>query len=155
MLSRSRSVLLASACALALLTSATAFAQKAKAASVIVPYDQVQFVPLDPKNPDGIQIGVVSGNPQKGPAMFYLKIKPGSAPMHSHTADYHAVSVKGKTRHWVTGTEAEAATLETGSYWFQRGKQVHGDTCIGPEECVLFLQMKGKFDFKPAPQKQP
>ena len=151
MLSKTRSVLLVSACALALLTASTVLAGKGKYA--LVPYDQVQFVPLDPKNPDGPQIGVVSGNPQKGPSSFYIKLKPGTMPMHSHSADYTAVSVKGQTKHWVEGTDAEAASLAVGSYWFQPGRQVHGDACIGPGECVLFIQMKGKFDFKPAPQK--
>ncbi|HUP56857.1 MAG TPA: DUF4437 domain-containing protein [Bdellovibrionota bacterium] len=150
--SRSVTVLWASACALALLVGPMAFAAKGKSSGVITSYDKVQFFPMDPKNPDGGKIGVASGDPQKGAAQFYLKLKPGSAGMHSHSADYQAVVVKGDAKHWVTGTEADAETLKPGSYWFQARKQVHGDTCIGPDECLIFIDMKGKFDFIPAPQ---
>lgn len=125
------------------------YAGKAAKKAIILPAEEVKFFPMDPKNPEGGQMAVASGDPQKGPSAIYLKLKPGSPPIHAHAADYHAVLISGKAKHWVDGEEGNAKEMGPGSYWFQPGKQMHGDTCVGPEDCLLFLSLNKKFDFQP------
>jgi quercetin dioxygenase-like cupin family protein len=110
-----------------------------------------KYGPLDPNNPKGPEIAVLHGDPQKGGA-FLLKLPPGmKAPVHTHTADYHAVVLSGAPKHWLPGGDKKAKPLDAGSYWFQPGNQPHGDECTGKDPCVLFLVMTGAFDFAPAP----
>jgi quercetin dioxygenase-like cupin family protein len=132
----------------AFLAGPSAFATK-KPVGVTTSFDQIPWAPLDPKAPDGIQIGVVSGDPTKGAASFYLKMKKGANVPHTHSSDYHAVIVKGEAKHWTSGTEDEAPELERGSYWFQPKRQSHTDSCQD-SECVVFLHFMGKFDFIPS-----
>ena len=56
--------------------------------------------------------------------------------------------VDGKVRLWDLdgGEERE---LPPGSYVFQPGGAMHGDACVGPEDCVLFLHQHEKADFIP------
>ena len=130
--------------------SGAVYAGKAAAKSMVVlPYSEAKWFPIDPKNPEGPQLAVASGDPQKGPSAVYLKLKKGSAGIHSHTADYHAVLVSGTARHWDGEDGSQAKELNAGSYWFQPGKKDHGDECVS-DECVIFLQLASKFDFIPA-----
>jgi hypothetical protein len=70
--------------------------------------------------------------------------------MHTHTASYQAVLVKGQSKHWPAGAgeEAKAKVLNPGSHWYQPGKALHGDECLSAQ-CVLFLQFDGPYDFVP------
>ncbi|HEX4923389.1 MAG TPA: DUF4437 domain-containing protein [Bdellovibrionales bacterium] len=117
---------------------------------VTIAAEDVAFVPLDPNYPEGPQIGVVQGNPQKGRSTFFLKLKPGPTPLHSHSSSYQATVVQGMAKHWPKGGEATAKTLLPGSYWYQPKKQPHGDACVSQNECIIFIEMEGKFDFVPA-----
>ncbi|HEX4923388.1 MAG TPA: DUF4437 domain-containing protein [Bdellovibrionales bacterium] len=125
-------------------------AHAAKKEAVVTSFEAIKWFPMDPKNPDGGQMGVASGDPQKGASVTYLKLPKGPAPLHSHSADYHAVLVKGEAKHWAAGKEANAEVLKAGSYWFQPGKQDHGDECVSADGCVIALNLAGKFDFIPA-----
>ena len=101
---------------------------------------------LDPNNPKGPEIAVLHGDPSKGGA-FLLKIPAGGkAPIHTHTADYHAVVISGTPKHWLPG-DKKAKPVDAGSYWFQPGGQPHGDECVGKDPCVVLLIMPGAFDF--------
>jgi quercetin dioxygenase-like cupin family protein len=89
-------------------------------------------------------------------ASFFLKLPPGAKTgIHTHTSDYHAVVVSGAPKHWLVGGDAKAKPLASGSYWFQPGGQAHGDECTGKDPCVLFIVMKGAFDFAPAKDAKP
>ncbi len=125
-------------------------AKKAKEDSVITSMAGVKFMPMDPKNPEGIQIGSANGDVMNGAGVFYMKLKQGAAPMHSHTNSYHGVNVKGVVKHWVTGDEKSAPEMAVGSYWFQPGGQAHGDMCVSVDGCIVLLNFMGKFDFVPA-----
>lgn len=132
-------------------------AQAAKKTAVVTSIDAVNWFPMNPQAPDAGQMGVANGDPQKGAAVIYLKLPKGPAPLHSHTADYHAVLVKGEAKHWAPGEEAKAEVLKAGSYWFQPGKKDHGDECVSADGCVIALNVAGKFDFilaKTAPAKK-
>ncbi|HKE15755.1 MAG TPA: cupin domain-containing protein [Kofleriaceae bacterium] len=133
-------------CAVAgLATGAMAGGQKA---SVIVPIADAKFMPMDPAMPAGPAVAALDGDPTKGKSSVLLKLKKGSAPLHIHSADYHAVLVSGQTKHWDKGQDEKSAkTLGPGSYWFQPGKQPHGDACL-TDECIIYVTWAGKMDMK-------
>jgi quercetin dioxygenase-like cupin family protein len=58
------------------------------------------------------------------------------APPHTHSGDYYAVVVSGKFRHYLE-SEDEYKVLTPGATWFQKSHVVHGDWCVGPEDCIL------------------
>ncbi len=111
----------------------------------------VTFTPLDPAAPGGVNLAVVSGNPQgPGPVTLFLRIPKGPAPVHTHTAGYYGVVVRGQARHWPANGQASAQMLNPGSHWYQPGKAAHGDECLS-DECLLLIQMEGPYDFAVAP----
>jgi len=113
---------------------------------VVVPFEQAQFVPIDPSRPDGPQIAVLWGDRATGPFAMYLRMPEGSSPLHYHTADYHLVVIQGEMKHWSAGErEEDAAVLGPGSYWFQPGGQAHGDSCLS-DVCVMFVTFAGPHD---------
>lgn len=42
--------------------------------------------------------------------------------------------------------------LPPGSYVFQPGKQMHADTCLGSDECIIFITQEVGRDFIPKEQ---
>ncbi|HEU0185472.1 MAG TPA: cupin domain-containing protein [Blastocatellia bacterium] len=115
----------------------------------ITPFQEARFVPIDPARPDGSQIALLWGDPAKGPAATLFKSKKGAGPLHFHTSDTHVAVVQGTVKHWAEGEqEADAKPLGAGSYWFQPGNQVHGDSCVS-DECVIFVKWEGKIDGRP------
>ena len=122
-------------------------AQTKPPAQYVTSAEAVKFTPLDPKNPAGPSVAVVSGSLQgKGPITLFLKLSKGPAPLHTHTAGYFGIVVRGQAKHWPAGGEATAATLGPGSHWYQPGKAAHGDECVA-NECLLLIQMEGPYDF--------
>jgi quercetin dioxygenase-like cupin family protein len=119
--------------------------------SLTAPAD-LEYGKLDPNNPEGPDIAVVHGNPQDDEmsAVFLRVPAKGDAGVHTHTVGYHAVVVSGSPKHWLPG-EKKVKSLSPGDYWYQPGGQAHGDSCDGPDPCVLFILFEGKFDFAPAP----
>lgn len=126
-------------------------AKTAKPDYVLVPAGAAKFGPVDPKNPGGLQMAVLSGDPKTGPVAFFLKIPKGAAPIHWHSSDYYALTVEGNTKHWLPGKEADAKSNPPGTFWFQPGGATgpHGDECLS-DTCTVYVQMNGKFDFTPA-----
>jgi hypothetical protein len=129
-------------------------ADEADAPMTIQPYETVRFEPLDMRRPDGPQIAVLWGDPSSGPSAMFLKIARGVGAPHLHTSDYHLLVVEGVMQHWGPDqAEADAPQLRAGSYWFQRGNQVHTDACV-TDQCIMFVQWSGKRDARvAAPQK--
>jgi hypothetical protein len=118
---------------------------------IIVPSHEARFAPADPTRPDGAQIAVLWGDPQTGPSSMLLKLKNGAGPLHVHSSDYHLVLLAGTMKHWgERETQAQAAPLGAGSFWFQPGGQAHGDSCLS-DECLMFVHWKGKRDGRLAP----
>lgn len=135
---------LCAVCALAgFVAGASTSAQKQM---VVTPYPAARFAPLDPARPDGAQVAVLWGEPDRGESAMYLRIKKGEGRMHTHTADYHLVVIAGAMKHWAAGeAEADAKPLGPGSYWFQPGNQPHTDSCLS-EECLMFIKWEGRRD---------
>lgn len=141
-------------CVLIGLAAAGASAESQKQ-MIVLPSRDAKFIPFDPAHPEGPQFAVLSGDPKMGPVAVLLKLKKGSGPLHSHSADYHGMLIQGSARHWAQGQqEADAKVLDPGSYWFQPGGQVHGDACLS-DECLIFASFEGRMDVTraPAPRK--
>ena len=128
-------------------------AKTAKPEYTLVAAGSSKFAPVDPKNPAGIQMAVLSGDPKTGPTAFLLKLPKGAAPIHWHTANYWAVTVEGQTKHWLPGKEKDAKASGPGTAWYQPGGSdatAHGDECMS-DSCTVFVYMDKQFDFTPMP----
>jgi quercetin dioxygenase-like cupin family protein len=135
--------------------SGVALAVGAQAQSARTQYvtaaEAVKFTPLDPAAPGGVNLAVLSGNLQgPGPVTLFLRLPKGPAPMHTHSAGYYGVVVRGQAKHWPANGQAAAQVLNAGSHWYQPGKAAHGDECLS-DECLLLIQMEGPYDFAVAP----
>ncbi|MEQ1878955.1 MAG: hypothetical protein ABL958_20110 [Bdellovibrionia bacterium] len=146
------------------LISVSAFAGKGKGhgkhdghgkqAAVEMLIEDAKFSPMDPKNPNAPEIANANGDLWKGHAWFYMKMKKGESPIHMHSGDYHAVLLKGQSKHWAAEgkTVADAKVMNPGSYWFQPGGQFHGDACLDEAGCMVMIHTDKKFDFAVAPE---
>ena len=130
--------------------AAQATTAQTEPAQYVLSADAVKFTPLDPKDPGGINVSVVSGQLQgKGPVTFFMRLPKGPAPLHIHSANYHGTLVRGQAKHWPEGVQPKAQVLNPGSHWFQPGKAAHSDECLSAE-CLLLVQFESGFDFIPA-----
>ena len=112
----------------------------------MLPADEMQWQEMAPGSP--LKIVVIWGDRTKGEYAMLLKIPAGFvAPIHAHTGDYYALNLTGTWRHSFDGGEEKA--LPAGSYVFQPGLGMHGDACVGPEDCILFIHQHVKGDFIP------
>lgn len=94
----------------------------------------------------GLQFALLWGDRTEDDYAMIVRIEAGhSAPRHSHTADYHGVTIQGN---WVHnyGTRGERV-LGPGSYAFQAGGEDHDDRCAGPEDCLILIHQHGPRDF--------
>ena len=108
--------------------------------------DELQWQEAAPGSP--LKLVVLWGDRSKGEYAMLLKMPAGfSAPIHAHTGDYHGINLTGNWRHLFDG--GEQRNLPPGSYVFQPGMGMHGDDCIGPEDCILFIHQHVKGDFIP------
>jgi quercetin dioxygenase-like cupin family protein len=116
---------------------------------IVTPVEALKYVVEYPDQPSGPGIAVVTGDPAKTPVSMLIRMKKSVLPMHSHTADYQAVVIKGTMKHWAKGEDAaKAPRLRPGSWWSQPGKQVHTDACLD-EECVVYVHNTGVLDTIP------
>jgi len=113
---------------------------------VVVPFEAGRFKPTDPSRPEGTQIAVLWGEPDRGPSTMLMQMKKGNGRLHVHTADYQLVILEGTMTHWGAGDqESGAKPLGPGSYWFQPGGEPHGDSCL-TNECLMFISWAGARD---------
>ncbi|HEV8645027.1 MAG TPA: DUF4437 domain-containing protein [Burkholderiales bacterium] len=108
--------------------------------------DQMEWREMAPGSP--LRIVVLWGDRSKGEYAMLLKMPAGFvAPIHAHTGDYHGMNLTGSWRHSFEGGEQK--DLPPGSYVFQPGMGMHGDACVGSEDCILFIHQHVKGDFIP------
>jgi len=81
-----------------------------------------------------------------GPHGTFIRMPAGFvSPIHSHTEDYWGVVISGVA---VNRTpDAADIQLPVGSYWFQKGGELHITKCVSPNECLFFISQQGKFDY--------
>lgn len=101
-----------------------------------------------PASGDGPQMAFLWGTPQEGQKNgTFVRLPAGFAGrIRNHGSQFRAVAIQGKARHH--GTEAK--TLEPGSCFGSAGKAEYKITCEGPEACVLYVRLEGKYDIIPA-----
>lgn len=115
----------------------------------MIPHGDLEWVPMMPDTP--MQTVTLWGDPEKGPYGALVKVPPGfEVPMHAHTGDYSGINLQGTWRRLIEG--GEWVELPAGSYVFQPGKEMHADTCFGPDECILFITQNVGRDFIPKEQ---
>ena len=108
--------------------------------------DEMQWQDMGPGSP--LKFVVLWGDRSKGEYAMLLMMPAGFvAPIHAHTGDYHGVNLTGTWRHSFDGGEEKA--MAPGSYVFQPGMGMHGDACVGSEDCILFIHQHVKGDFIP------
>ena len=117
----------------------------------LVPTDKAVFFPVDPKYPDGIKISVVSGDPEKGPAAYLLKLPKGVVPNHWHTGEYYAVLVAGAQKHWLASSADHGNDNSAGSTWVQPAGEAfaEGDECM-TDSCTIFAFSPNGIGFRVA-----
>jgi len=97
-----------------------------------------------------LQVAVLWGDPGTGAHGRLIKLPAGfTAPLHWHTGDYHGVNVAGTWQHSFQDGDRDTQDLPQGSYVFQPGGGYHGDTCVGPEDCIFYLVQDTAADFHP------
>ena len=115
-------------------------------AGKMIPADQMEWKEYAPGSP--LKFVMLWGDRTKGEYAMLLKMPAGfEAPVHAHTGDYYGMNLTGSWRHAFDGGDEKA--LPPGSYVFQPGMGMHGDACVGPEDCILFIHQHAKGDFIP------
>jgi quercetin dioxygenase-like cupin family protein len=92
----------------------------------------------------GIQTATVEGDATKGPHHAFMKFDSGfTAPMHHHSANHFVTVVAGTLVLTVDGQEHR---LPAGSYFSFKNKGPHATSCAPGAECILFVDVRGKWD---------
>ena len=99
----------------------------------------------------GVKIAPLDGDPGKGPSHFFLKFVGGfSAPLHHHSANHFVTVVAGTLVLTVDGTEHK---LPVGSFVAFSNKTKHLTRCEAGPECILAMDVRGKWDIVPEAEK--
>lgn len=113
---------------------------------ILLGADEMDWNPARPGSP--LSVVVLWGKPGEGAHGRLLKLPAGfKAPVHAHTGDYNGINLTGTWRHYFDNGESK--DLPPGSHVLQPGGQMHGDECIGTEDCIQFLQQSVKAHFIP------
>jgi quercetin dioxygenase-like cupin family protein len=113
--------------------------------AVLVPAGDLKWVDV-PGFP-GVQTAVLDGNPAKGPHHSMLKFASGfAAPLHHHSSDHYGTVIAGTLVLTVAGQDKK---LPAGSYFSFKGKQGHQTKCEAGAECILSMDVRGKWDVVP------
>jgi len=106
--------------------------------------DDVEWIP---RTNSPVETAVLAGDPATGAHVRLVKLPAGFVvPDHAHTGDYHGVNLTGTWKHTFLET-GESRELPPGSFVFQPGGEMHGDACIGPEDCIIMLSQSVAADF--------
>lgn len=106
--------------------------------------DAVQYLPLFP----GVSVSFLYGGIDQGvPTLQLGKIGAGvTFPAHSHSGDYYAVVISGRFQHWEEGDADRGPIMTAGSHFHQPGGNLHYDSCLGPEPCVVSVSFPERAD---------
>jgi quercetin dioxygenase-like cupin family protein len=113
--------------------------------SLIVPTAELKW--NDVPGFTGVQLATADGDPGKGPAHFFLKFAAGfAAPLHHHTANHWGTVVAGTLVLTVNGKEQK---LPPGSFFEFSHKTPHMTKCEVGADCILSMDVRGKWDVVP------
>lgn len=131
----------------AIVLVSSSLSQAAGGDMIVSPIESLKFSAKKAGEP---QIAPVRGNPEKEASSIVMKMGRGTFPMHTHTANYQLVVIKGVMKHWdANGSQKTAPRMGPGSFWYQPAGQAHGDACES-DECVWFISFDGPRDFAEA-----
>ena len=137
---------------IALCVSATAVAASQDKASggtsVNIPVTQLKYFDTGIGKESGVgtlHAAPAYGDLQHGAHGTFIKMPAGFvSDIHTHTGEYWAVVIAGVG---VNGTPGSVdVPLPVGSYWSQKGGELHVTKCISPNECIFFINQSVKFD---------
>ena len=124
-------------------------ADKKPTGALLVPAADLKWSAVP--NMTGIQIAPVDGDPSKGPSHFFIKFDAGfTAPVHHHTANHSVTVVAGTLVLTVDGKEQK---LPPGSFFTFTNKTKHATACEKGADCILSLDVRGKWDVIPEGEK--
>jgi len=136
---------------LSMITSQARAAEKGKkgGTAVLMPADEIKWTDV-PQFP-GVKMAVVQGDANKGPHHALVKLPAGfSAPLHHHTSDHYATVLSGTVVFTVDGQDHR---LPAGSYFSFTGKKTHVTKCETGSDCVIYNEVRGKWDVVPEADK--
>jgi hypothetical protein len=115
--------------------------------SVSIPASEINFTRSGIKTDAGELLqGIAYGDVVNGRHGTFVRSPAGFvSPPHAHTEDYYAVVIEGVMANGVPGTEM--VPLPPGSYYFQRGEEMHVTKCLSETDCLFFFVQPGKFDW--------
>jgi len=117
--------------------------------AVLIPAANIQWSAVPGMT--GIQIAPVDGDPSKGPSHFFLKFTGGfAAPLHHHTAEHFVTVVAGTL---VLTVDGKPQKLPPGSFFTFTGKKPHMTSCEAGADCLLSMDVRGKWDVVPEEDK--
>lgn len=125
----------------------TASPKEAKKAATVVLLPAGDLKWNDVPDFPGVKMAVLDGNPAKGAGHFLIKLQDGfAAPLHHHSSDHFVTVVSGTLSLTVDGKETK---LPAGSFFLFRGKKEHITKCEPGADCVLSVDVRGKWDVVP------
>jgi quercetin dioxygenase-like cupin family protein len=120
-------------------------AAKKAGAALFAPSGDLRWTEV--KNQAGVQLAVVQGDSTRGSHHSFLKLAPGtSLPMHHHSSDHYVTVMSGTVVLTVDGDDHK---LPAGSFFSLSGKKKHATRCEASAECVLSLDVRGRWDLVP------
>lgn len=119
--------------------------------AMLIPADDIKWV--DVPQMAGVKMAVVQGDATKGAHHSFVKLPAGfTAPLHHHTADHYATVLSGTMVFTVDGKEQR---LPAGSYFSFTGKRPHVTKCDAGADCVIYNDVRAKWDVVPEDGKSP
>jgi quercetin dioxygenase-like cupin family protein len=132
----------------AVLAGATAICSAQDSDFAAVKAAELKWGPLDQKQPKGIQVAVLAGDPaRKGTFVMRVKFPPGSeVASHHHSTTEYASILSGRllVGFGVKPDKAKAIELRGGDFFFLKGGQHHQVWAV--DETVLDFSAEGPFD---------
>ena len=125
-----------------------AAAERGSSSPLMLSYAELKWVALAERQ--GMQFAVLTGDPKTGPYTQMRRVPAGTDnPLHTHSSEIKNVVIRGV---WYTGASSAAAKdFGPGSIIVMPADWVHVSGCRIGNECVLYQEGKGKFDYLPAP----
>lgn len=96
----------------------------------------------------GVSVAFLYGGIDQGvPTLQLGKIGAGvTFPAHAHSGGYYAILVAGRFQHWEEGDADRGPVMTAGSHFYQPGGNVHYDSCLGPEDCIVSVSFPERAD---------
>jgi len=110
----------------------------AKGGPIVWNTDQAKW--QDSTDMPGLHEAVVTGDPDKGPSVVFLKFDPGAAiPWHWHPGAEMVYGNSGTLEVRMLHSD-QSAKLTSGSYAKMPAHMIHNAKCVSKEPCTLYLE---------------